>query len=159
MSKLRHTMSHLKRPIDFTFGRGLARWLLTLVALTIAQTHPLSAEEVPAAEVLKEGRTEFEWYCTACHGPDGKGDGPQAKTLAKKPAGLTAIAKNNNGTFPFWRVYRIVSGKEEVPGHESFDMPEFWRHFKREEKDWDEPMPPYVRVLILTHYVKSIQKD
>ncbi len=159
MSKLRRTMSRLKRPIDLVFGQRLAHRLLMLVALAIAQTHPLSAEEGPAVEVLKEGRTEFEWYCTACHGPDGKGDGPQAKSLAKKPADLTGIAKKNGGTFPFWRVYRIISGKEEVPGHESFDMPEFWRHFKSEEKDWDEPIPPYFRVLILTHYVESIQKD
>jgi hypothetical protein len=82
-----------------------------------------------------------------------------AKMLIKPPADLTTIAKGNGGTFPFWRVYRIIAGNEEaVPGHEAFQMPNFWRRFNRDEKEWGF-LPPQVRVLMLTHYVESLQKE
>jgi hypothetical protein len=50
-------------------------------------------------------------------------------------------------------------GKQAVPGHETFQMPEFWKRFSRDEKDWDYPLPPHVRVLLLTHYVETLQEQ
>ncbi len=34
----------------------------------------------------QKGKTIYETYCVACHGPQGKGDGPAAASLTKKPA-------------------------------------------------------------------------
>jgi mono/diheme cytochrome c family protein len=115
------------------------------------------AQEGPDPQVIGEGKSDFSWHCTACHGDGGKGDGPMAKMLIKPPADLTAIAKANGGTYPFWRVYRIVAGKSPVPGHETFQMPDFWRRFSGDEKEWGF-LPPHVRVLELTHYVESLQE-
>lgn len=36
-----------------------------------------------------KGKTLYVTYCGACHGPGGKGDGPAAATLTKKPADHT----------------------------------------------------------------------
>jgi len=131
--------------------------ILLGACLLFAASIPAPAEEGPDEHVIGQGKSDFEWHCTACHGESGKGDGPMAKMLIKPPADLTAIAKANGGTFPFWRVYNIIAGKHAVPGHETFQMPDFWRRFSGDEKEWGF-LPPHVRVLELTHYVESLQE-
>ena len=69
------------------------------------------------------GKEEFETKCVICHGVSGKGDGPQALTLAKKPADLTMLAKNNGGVFPASRVHEIIDGRLEVAAHGPRLMP------------------------------------
>jgi mono/diheme cytochrome c family protein len=69
------------------------------------------------------GRAEFLSSCAPCHGRDGKGEGPMAHALKQRPADLTVLARNNNGVFPFDRVYRVIDGREEISGHGSRDMP------------------------------------
>ena len=136
-------------------GLGLA--LLLGAMLLVLATTAASAEESPDAQVISEGRDDYQWQCASCHGPDAKGNGPMAKMLVTRPADLTVLAKADNGAFPFWRVYRIISGKSAVPGHETFQMPEFWKRFKGEEREFGF-LPPHVRVLELTHYIESLQE-
>jgi mono/diheme cytochrome c family protein len=126
-------------------------------ALFLSASAAALAQEGPDPQVLSEGKDDYQWQCASCHGPDAKGDGPMAKMLVKPPADLTAIAKTNGGTFPFWRVYHIIAGKTAVPGHESFQMPDFWKRFKGQEWEFGF-LPPHVRVLELTHYLESLQK-
>ena len=38
------------------------------------------------------GRAVYQAKCAACHGKTGKGDGPAARALPKKPADLSAAA-------------------------------------------------------------------
>jgi hypothetical protein len=42
------------------------------------------------------GRGSFVRYCGACHGDDGKGDGPKASTLSPRPADLSAISRKHS---------------------------------------------------------------
>jgi mono/diheme cytochrome c family protein len=104
---------------------------------------------------LAEGKTDYIVYCQACHGRDGKG-GSMAAILVKRPTDLTKLSTANDGTFPFWRVFGAVAGDSAVAGHDTFQMPEFWRRFQREDG-----MPGYapasLRILALTHYVESLQ--
>jgi mono/diheme cytochrome c family protein len=116
------------------------------------------AQDKPDPTVINAGKDDFEWQCAPCHGADGTGNGPMAKQLIKAPTNLTGIAKTNDGTFPFWRVYRIISGKKEVPGHETFQMPEYWKRFTGAEYAFGF-LPPHVRVLMLTHYLETIQQE
>jgi hypothetical protein len=85
-------------------------------------------------------------------------DTPVLHKVRRAPTNLTGIAKNNDDTFPFWRVYRIISGKKEVPGHETFQMPEFWKRFTGAEYAFGF-LPPHVRVPMLTHYIETIQEE
>src|SRR3974390_3171094 len=58
------------------------------------------------------GRAEYLSSCAACHGADGKGNGPIASQLVKQPSDLTNLAKQNGGVFPIETVYRIIDGRE-----------------------------------------------
>ncbi len=48
--------------------------------------------------------------CAACHGSEGKGDGPLAAGLDPRPADLTQIARRNGGEFDFQSVMSIIDG-------------------------------------------------
>lgn len=134
-------------------------WLALLLgaAALLAAATAANAEELPDERVLSDGKTDYQWHCRSCHGASGKGNGPMAKMLIKPPADLTAIAKANGGSFPFWRVYRIIEGEKPVSGHETFQMPGFWKRFRSYEKEW-RALPPHARILLLTHYVGSLQE-
>jgi hypothetical protein len=60
------------------------------------------------------------------------GDGPAMNLLAVKPADLTQIGKRQNGTFPFWKIFRVVDGREEIKGHGACDMPLWGAEFRAE---------------------------
>lgn len=115
------------------------------------------AQQGPDTQVISDGKGDYEWQCASCHGPGGKGDGPMAKILVTPPTDLTTIAKKNGGVFPFWRIYRVISGKTKVPGHEAFQMPDFWKRFSGQAWEFGL-LPPHVRILELTHYVESLQQ-
>lgn len=132
--------------------------LCVIASLLLGAATPGLAQDKPDPTVTNEGKADFEWQCAPCHGVDGTGNGPMAKQLIKPPSNLTLIAKNNDGTFPFWRVYRIIAGKTDVPGHETFQMPEFWKRFAGAEYGFGF-LPPHVRVLMLTHYLETIQEE
>ena len=132
--------------------------LFIIVGSLLGAATPVLAQERPDPTVINDGKGDYEWQCAPCHGVDGTGNGPMAKQLIKSPSNLTVIAGNNGGAFPFWRVYRIISGKTEVPGHETFQMPEFWKRFAGAEHAFGF-LPPHVRVLMLTHYLETIQEE
>jgi cytochrome c553 len=57
------------------------------------------------------GPVLYTAYCAVCHGQDGKGGGPMAKSLRVPPPDLTRIAIRAGGKFPLARIQRIVSGE------------------------------------------------
>src|SRR5574341_634667 len=62
------------------------------------------------AAAVARGQQLFETYCLMCHGPDGKGTGPLAKTLPHPPADLTHHfhrAPGDGDAYLFWRVSEI----------------------------------------------------
>ena len=77
---------------------------------------------VVQAQDLDQGRTEFLSKCAACHGADAKGAGPMASKLKRKPADLTALAKNNNDVFPTDAIAAIVDGRGAI-SHRRLEMP------------------------------------
>ena len=66
---------------------------------------------------------EYHVSCAVCHGDNGKGDGSLMRYYNKHAADLTVIQKNNNGVFPFDRVYEVIDGRQAVRGHGPGDMP------------------------------------
>ena len=77
---------------------------------------------VVQAQDLDQGRTEFLSKCAGCHGADAKGAGPMASKLKRKPADLTALAKNNNDVFPTDAIAAIVDGRGAI-SHRRLEMP------------------------------------
>lgn len=72
---------------------------------------------------LRRAATDFYSRCAACHGVNGKGDGPIAGVLTVKPADLTRIAERNGGVFPEERVFRMISGLDMPDAHGAREMP------------------------------------
>jgi mono/diheme cytochrome c family protein len=137
--------------------------VVTSALLWVNQGDGLAQQE----EVAAVGGTLFQQNCATCHGPKAKGDGPVANLLTTKPADLTQLTKKNNGEFPFWRVYRIIDGREEVPGHGEREMPVWGSEFLI--KSGSSPLgygssamnEAAVRgqILGLVYYLQSIQEQ
>ncbi|TIS62472.1 cytochrome c [Mesorhizobium sp.] len=81
------------------------------------------------AQDVGNGKAEYMNSCAVCHGPEGKGDGPLADELLKRPAVLTHLSKQNGGEFPYWRVFAVIDGRYVVPEHGERDMPVWGRQF------------------------------
>lgn len=110
------------------------------------------------AKVLDEGRQDFQENSVACHGSDATGSGKLGERLIEPPKDLTEISSRNGGAYPFWKIFEIISGEKQVEGHETFQMPQY---SKRMRGDDFAPgyQPTHVRILSLTHYLESIQKE
>lgn len=74
-------------------------------------------------EVIENGRQLFSQKCAICHGQEGKGDGTLGLQLKKRPADLSQVSKRNGGTFPFWRVYGTIDGRQDIGAHGPREMP------------------------------------
>ncbi len=51
----------------------------------------------PSAELLARGKALFESNCTACHGAQGRGDGPASATMSPRPRNFTSPEGWTNG--------------------------------------------------------------
>lgn len=114
------------------------------------------AGAAPAAEVTDTQRQYFYEYCASCHGPMGRGDGPVAGELKKRPTDLTQLAKNNNGHFPYVRVRAVIDGRGQALGiHGPAEMPVWGERFSDEGAT-----DPQVRgkILSIVDYLVSIQE-
>src|SRR5512137_2588513 len=69
------------------------------------------------------GQEMYMSYCAACHGKDGKGDGPAASALKAPPPDLSALAKGNNGKFPSDHFAAVLRFGTPAPAHGTSDMP------------------------------------
>jgi mono/diheme cytochrome c family protein len=122
----------------------------------------LSISAGALADEASSGRAQYLDHCAACHGPDGRGDGPLGDQLVKRPSDLTTLAQRNGGAFPYWRVFAIIDGRYVVPEHGDRDMPVWGRQFLPDEARKYGPNAGEVvtteRIHELTGYVESLQR-
>jgi mono/diheme cytochrome c family protein len=123
-----------------------------------------AANEMPAVAQQDKspgdiGRTYFVTYCSACHGLDGRGNGPVAAALRTPPADLTRIAQRRGGKFPEAEIAAYIDGRANVQAHGSREMPVWGQKFS-EKFGGDTTSEEFVRghLLILIQYLKSIQQ-
>ncbi len=72
----------------------------------------------PSPELISRGKTLFESNCTACHGPQGHGDGPASATMNPRPRNFTSPDGWTNGYHEpgiFKTVTEGVSGTSMSP--------------------------------------------
>lgn len=115
---------------------------------------------LPLAKKVPTGAEDFATYCAACHGDAGKGDGPMADTLDKRPADLTRISAKNRGTFPMARVMSKIWGYARTP--DGVVMPQFAPLLEGEKMvlfDSGDGIqtPTPLRLVQLGEYVRDMQ--
>lgn len=97
---------------------GIAVWTWALQdskewkapASAAKKRNPIPAEE----KSIEAGKQIYTRECLSCHGPRGRGDGPQAKDLEKSPGNLTAPTMwNQTDGELFWK---ITEGRSPMPG-------------------------------------------
>ena len=108
-----------------------------------------------AQEARNPNHAVYLQYCSACHGPDGKGDGPLAAHLTPKPTDLTQLAKQSGGEFNAVVVYDAISGRTPA-AHGTSAMP-VWGE-KMPETPGDEDLRANkLRIAKIVNYLRSIQ--
>jgi mono/diheme cytochrome c family protein len=76
-----------------------------------------SALSPAMAADLASGKKVYADKCVRCHGVGGKGDGPKAETLEKKPMDYTD--KKRMGEFTDAQLKKVVlDGKQPMPGYQ-----------------------------------------
>ena len=129
--------------------------MFLVILLSSAQTQKAQSPETTHLIDSIQGPALYTAYCTVCHGKDGKGGGPMAKSLKVAPLDLTRIAIRNRGTFPMVRMQRIISGEEPLTaGHGTREMPVWGPIFS--QVAWDQDLGR-VRVYNLAKYIEGIQ--
>ena len=130
---------------------------LLACSLVQAQKNPPTKNEKDYERLIYSvrGPDLFRAHCAACHGADGKGNGPVAPGLKTLPADLTSLAKKNKGEFPASRVRSMISGDQLSASHGSREMPIWGPIFHQIEEDQDFGN---VRLANLVKYLESIQQ-
>ncbi len=135
--------------------------LLPLLMVIVLWATPPGVALAQQAEIAAAGHREFRHACAVCHGLGGKGESVMTtlNLLTVRPTDLTQLSKKHNGQFPFWQVYRIIDGREEVKGHGTRDMPIWGEVFRQPEGDKRVDETRAIgRILALVHYLQSIQE-
>ncbi|MDU8913395.1 cytochrome c [Aestuariicoccus sp. MJ-SS9] len=122
---------------------------------------------LPAMAVAQDkiGEAAFMANCAACHGVDGKGNGPIIDFMKSAPADLTMIAARNGGTFPIEAVYATIADAEQTRGHGTSEMPIWGNRFNADviamegEYGMGKSGVPtaQARILELVYYLATIQ--
>ena len=140
-----------------TIWRRASSALIAIAALGL----PAAAADPPGYDpVLAElGAPLFQRYCASCHGPDGNGDGPVAKSMGTPPADLTGIAKRRGGEFPSGKIAQFIDGRFELPAHGSREMPVWGERFGSDVPDSGVGESiARGNIASLVEYLKSIQQ-
>ena len=131
-------------------------------AMLVAALLQATAMAPVKAEDPHLGLTEYALSCMPCHGVDGHGDGPRAKSLKTVPPDLTKIAKSNGGDFPAKKVTEIIDGRATVAAHGQREMP-VWGDRYRVRVDAGERTAMIERradtqISALVQYLRGIQE-
>lgn len=142
----------------------MAKLLVTLVCCSVAGMLTAARAslfaQTPQPPLLVDslvGADLYQAYCAACHGRTGRGDGPVAPALTRRPTDLTLLAKRAGGRYPLERVLASIDGKA-MPSpafHGTTEMP-IWGPIFR-QLDVNDARTA-VRVQNLAKYVESLQE-
>lgn len=137
--------------------------ILAVFALALtAQDQPQTAQpktvikHVPIKQTSPASGAEmFTSYCAACHGKDGKGDGPAAGALKVPATDLTTLTSKNGGKYPSMKVSSVIRGEDVLAAHGSRDMPVWGKLFWSISEGSDAEV--LQRVANLNKYIEGMQ--
>jgi mono/diheme cytochrome c family protein len=124
--------------------------------MAISASAQITPQRQPAIRPV-DGATIFRNNCAACHGLEGRGDGPVSKTLKRNVPDLTRLSQRNGGAFPAIHVRTTImfGADDPLPAHGSKTMPIWGPIFHEIEFDQDLGN---VRLENITKYLESIQR-
>jgi mono/diheme cytochrome c family protein len=108
---------------------------------------------------VAQGRKYYLRYCASCHGTNGDGQGPVAKSLKEQPADLRTLSEKYGTPLSIDRLARFIDGREDVAAHGPRDMPVWGERFYdiwSAKQSHRGSMKERIRKIIL--YLRSIQK-
>ena len=111
------------------------------------------------SNVASADDAEYVSACAACHGVDGRGDGPIAELLTIKVPALTGLSAANEGAFPMLKVIHAIDGRQSIRGHGN-PMPIWGQQFEVEAEGYGPYGGEAVvrgRVLSIAYYLETIQ--
>ena len=134
-----------------------------LAGALFASAASLATGPGAVAQEMEVGLKEYMQRCAACHGPQGRGDGPMADMMKVAPRDLTTLSRENDGIFPFLDVYRAIDGRRAIRAHGTSAMPLWGNYFTVEALAKD--LPPGMsaeqivmgRILSIVYYLQAIQ--
>jgi mono/diheme cytochrome c family protein len=140
--------------------RRIGFWSVSIASVAFLamafQSGGATAAEQEQGSHAALGSYLFKTYCATCHGTSGRGDGPLADSMRRRPSNLTEIAKRNKGTYPKELVAQIIDGRTKVPGHGGPDMPVWGDAFMRTSETTDEASVKH-RIQALADYLETLQ--
>ena len=102
---------------------------------------------------LEDGEVVYRRYCAACHGPEGRGDGPAAPALTPPPADLTRLRYNVEELM--W----LIDGTQTIRAHGNARMPVWGEVFATGLLGDDAPgRRARLHVKAAALYVRSLQR-
>jgi Cytochrome C oxidase, cbb3-type, subunit III len=127
--------------------------LLCLGLLSVASA--ARAEDL----VALSGKQLYLKFCAACHGEQGRGDGPVSSSFRVEVPDLTLIARRHRGTYPRDLVERIIDGRHILGAHGTRTMP-IWGQDLSRAAIGDPDAEAGVRTVItrLADYVWLLQR-
>lgn len=134
-----------------------------LVALGAAFMVGLVAPSAAFAQDNAVGAQVFSASCAVCHGADGKGDGEFGDVLTVKPANLTRLSANNDGVFPYLRVFHTIDGRTTIRAHGPAIMPIWGDTFAGEIGEAGGPFGRELliraKIVALVDYIETLQVE
>ncbi|MEZ5285361.1 MAG: cytochrome c [Vicinamibacterales bacterium] len=128
----------------------LAAGVAPAPALFAAPGQPSTAER----QARTAGRDLFVEHCASCHGTSGRGDGPAADALRRRPSDLTTFSRANGGVFPSEHLRQVIDGRG-VGAHGSVEMP-VWGAVFRSTAGGEQAAR--TRIDAILAYLQSIQE-
>ncbi len=103
-------------------------------------------------EVVENGRIIYEENCLACHGEDGRGDGPEAATATADPGDLASLrywySRSNEIVFTNLLDVAIVDHQNELDEDALWDVIDYMRTFSYVYADPQAASAPIESVVI-----------
>jgi mono/diheme cytochrome c family protein len=129
---------------------------VVVVAGGLAPVPLVRGSEKSGPAQAQTGAATYRTHCAPCHGATGEGGGPLAPRLRITPPDLTKLSRRSDGKYPFDKVYRIVDGRDPVPGHGSGDMP-IWGDAFLDSREGYSQERVKEKITQLVQYLASIQ--
>jgi mono/diheme cytochrome c family protein len=134
--------------------------LLAAAVLALSACQP---RETPLPEL--SGAELYTYHCSACHGPQGEGDGPVAEVMNVAVPNLRVLSQRNGGKFPAEAVASYIDGRNLPVAHGDRYMPIWGDIFSRPDAvagtdDGSEPDEALVarRIKAITEFLERIQR-